>query len=163
MKRIREWAGTTATGDFADLGFDVDVGPLFQTPEEAARQAVENDVHVVGVSSLAAGHLTLVPALVGALSACDGIGGTIGALLVGALATDRTLFRFYFCGVTTILILMMLLSLHLEIEAAVGMLLIAALMMGLDQMWRGVLTATSVLQFNSGGDERNRSVEQRTW
>jgi methylmalonyl-CoA mutase len=52
---------------FADLGFDVDVGPLFQTPEEVARQAVENDVHVVGVSSLAAGHLTLVPALLAAL------------------------------------------------------------------------------------------------
>ncbi|MFK7998887.1 MAG: methylmalonyl-CoA mutase [Polyangiales bacterium] len=48
---------------FADLGFDVDVGPLFQTPEETARQAAENDVHVVGVSSLAAGHLTLIPAL----------------------------------------------------------------------------------------------------
>ncbi len=48
---------------FADLGFDVDVGPLFQTPEETARQAVENDVHVVGVSSLAAGHMSLVPAL----------------------------------------------------------------------------------------------------
>ena len=48
---------------FADLGFDVDVGPLFQTPEEVARQALEADVHVVGVSSLAAGHLTLVPAL----------------------------------------------------------------------------------------------------
>ncbi len=48
---------------FADLGFDVDIGPLFQTPDEAARQAVENDVHVVGASSLAAGHLTLVPAL----------------------------------------------------------------------------------------------------
>src|SRR5687767_10286717 len=53
---------------FADLGFDVDVGPLFQTPEEVARQAVEADVHVVGVSSLAAGHLTLVPALKQALS-----------------------------------------------------------------------------------------------
>ncbi len=53
---------------FADLGFDVDVGPLFQTPEEVARQAVEADVHVVGVSSLAAGHLTLVPALRDALS-----------------------------------------------------------------------------------------------
>jgi methylmalonyl-CoA mutase len=52
---------------FADLGFDVDVGPLFQTPEEVARQAVEADVHVVGVSSLAAGHLTLVPALKEAL------------------------------------------------------------------------------------------------
>ncbi|MCP4092555.1 MAG: methylmalonyl-CoA mutase [Planctomycetes bacterium] len=48
---------------FADLGFDVDIGSLFQTPEETARQAVENDVHIVGVSSLAAGHLTLVPAL----------------------------------------------------------------------------------------------------
>ena len=48
---------------FSDLGFDVDIGPLFQTPEETARAAVENDVHVVGVSSLAAGHLTLVPAL----------------------------------------------------------------------------------------------------
>ncbi|HET7593897.1 MAG TPA: methylmalonyl-CoA mutase family protein, partial [Stellaceae bacterium] len=52
---------------FADIGFDVDVGPLFQTPEEAARQAVENDVHVVGVSSQAAGHKTLVPELVAAL------------------------------------------------------------------------------------------------
>src|SRR5229473_3154876 len=52
---------------FADIGFDVDIGPLFQTPEEAARQAVENDVHVVGVSSQAAGHKTLVPALVEAL------------------------------------------------------------------------------------------------
>ena len=48
---------------FADLGFDVDVGPLFQTPDETARQAVENDVHIIGVSSLAAGHLTLVPEL----------------------------------------------------------------------------------------------------
>ena len=48
---------------FADLGFDVDIGPLFATPGEAARQAVENDVHIVGVSSLAAGHLTLVPEL----------------------------------------------------------------------------------------------------
>ena len=54
---------------FADLGFDVDIGPLFQTPEEAARQAAENDVHVVGASSLAAGHLTLVPELRAALDA----------------------------------------------------------------------------------------------
>ncbi len=52
---------------FADIGFDVDVGPLFQTPDEAARQAVENDVHVIGVSSQAAGHKTLVPALIAAL------------------------------------------------------------------------------------------------
>ena len=54
---------------FADLGFDVDIGPLFSTPEEVARQSVENDVHVVGVSSLAAGHLTLVPELKAALEA----------------------------------------------------------------------------------------------
>lgn len=53
---------------FADLGFDVDIGPLFATPAEAARQAVENDVHVVGISSLAAGHLTLVPELKAALA-----------------------------------------------------------------------------------------------
>jgi methylmalonyl-CoA mutase len=52
---------------FADLGFDVDIGPLFSTPDEVARQAVENDVHIVGVSSLAAGHLTLVPELRAAL------------------------------------------------------------------------------------------------
>jgi methylmalonyl-CoA mutase len=52
---------------FADLGFDVDVGPLFQTPQEAARQAIENDVHVIGVSSQAAGHKTLVPQLIAAL------------------------------------------------------------------------------------------------
>jgi len=53
---------------YADLGFDVDMGPLFQTPEEAARQAVENDVHVVAMSSLAAGHKTLLPALIQALA-----------------------------------------------------------------------------------------------
>ncbi|HEY8385728.1 MAG TPA: methylmalonyl-CoA mutase family protein, partial [Porticoccaceae bacterium] len=52
---------------FADIGFDVDISPMFQTPEEAARQAVENDVHIVGVSSLAAGHKTLVPQLIEAL------------------------------------------------------------------------------------------------
>ena len=52
---------------FADLGFDVDIGPLFQTPEECARQAIENDVHAVGVSTLAAGHKTLVPAIIASL------------------------------------------------------------------------------------------------
>ncbi|MEL7269788.1 MAG: methylmalonyl-CoA mutase [Bacteroidota bacterium] len=59
-------AKVVATG-YADLGFDVDIGPLFQTPEEAAKQAVENDVHVLGVSSLAAGHKTLVPKVIEAL------------------------------------------------------------------------------------------------
>jgi methylmalonyl-CoA mutase len=54
---------------FADLGFDIDIGPLFQTPEEAARHAVENDVHAVGCSSLAAGHKTLVPQVINSLKA----------------------------------------------------------------------------------------------
>jgi len=68
---------------FADLGFDVDIGPLFQTPEECARQAIENDVHAVGVSTLAAAHKTLVPAIVEALRAQGGkdivvfVGGVI--------------------------------------------------------------------------------------
>jgi len=54
---------------FADLGFDVDIGPLFQTPQECARQAIENDVHALGISTLAAGHKTLVPAIVAELKA----------------------------------------------------------------------------------------------
>jgi len=57
---------------FADLGFDVDIGPLFQTAEECARQAIENDVHAVGVSTLAAGHMTLVPAIIESLKAQGG-------------------------------------------------------------------------------------------
>jgi len=70
---------------YADLGFDVDIGPLFQTPEEAAKQAVENDVHVIGMSSLAAGHKTLLPQLVSELKKLDRediiviIGGVIPA------------------------------------------------------------------------------------
>jgi methylmalonyl-CoA mutase len=59
-------AKVVATG-YADIGFDVDIGPLFQTPAEAAKQAVENDVHILGVSSLAAGHKTLVPQVIGEL------------------------------------------------------------------------------------------------
>jgi methylmalonyl-CoA mutase len=59
-------AKVVATG-YADIGFDVDMGPLFQTPAESARQAVENDVHILGVSSLAAGHKTLVPQVIGEL------------------------------------------------------------------------------------------------
>ena len=75
-------AKVIATG-LADLGFDVDIGPMFQTPEEAAKEAVENDVHVVGVSSQAAGHKTLVPDLIAALKKLGGehirivIGGII--------------------------------------------------------------------------------------
>jgi methylmalonyl-CoA mutase cobalamin-binding domain/chain len=61
---------------FADIGFDVDVGPLFQTPEEAAQDAIDNDVHVVGISSQAAGHKTLAPKLIEALKA-EGAGDII--------------------------------------------------------------------------------------
>ena len=71
---------------FADIGFDVDIGPLFQTPEEAAREAVENDVHVVGVSSQAAGHKTLVPALIAALREA-GAGGVL--VVCGGTIPDR--------------------------------------------------------------------------
>ncbi len=71
---------------FADLGFDVDVGPLFSTPAEAARQAVENDVHVVGVSSLAAGHKTLVPQLIAALKQEDA--GDIAVVVGGVIPPD---------------------------------------------------------------------------
>ena len=68
---------------FADFGFDVDIGPLFATPSEAARQAVENDVHVIGISSQAAGHKTLVPQLVAALRK-EG-GGDILVILGGVV------------------------------------------------------------------------------
>ena len=56
---------------FSDLGFEVDLGPMFQTPEEAAREAIENDVHIIGVSSQAAGHKTLVPQLINSLKEAD--------------------------------------------------------------------------------------------
>jgi methylmalonyl-CoA mutase len=71
---------------FADLGFDVDVGPLFQIPAEAARMAVENDVHVIGVSSQAAGHKTLVPQLVRELEE-HGVSGI--AVVVGGVVPPK--------------------------------------------------------------------------
>ncbi len=74
-----------ATG-FADLGFDVDIGPLFQTPEEAARQAVENDVHIIGISSLAAGHKTLIPELIKKL---DQMGGDDIMVVAGGVIPKR--------------------------------------------------------------------------
>lgn len=74
-----------ATG-FADLGFDVDIGPLFQTPEEAARQAVENDVHIIGISSLAAGHKTLIPKLIKKL---DEMGGDGIMVVAGGVIPKR--------------------------------------------------------------------------
>jgi len=84
---------------FADLGFDVDVGPLFQTPEEAARQAVENDCHIVGVSSLAAGHLTLVPQLKGALEA---LGAGDMLIVVGGVVPPQDYDALYKAGATAI-------------------------------------------------------------
>ena len=73
---------------FADIGFDVDIGALFQTPAEAAREAIENDVHLIGVSSLAAGHRVLVPALLEALK--EQGGDDILAVVGGVIPTrDR--------------------------------------------------------------------------
>jgi methylmalonyl-CoA mutase len=84
---------------FADLGFDVDVGPLFQTPEETARQAADNDVHVVGVSSLAAGHLTLVPALRAALA---DVGRPDIGVVVGGVVPPQDYEALYAAGVLAI-------------------------------------------------------------
>jgi len=84
---------------FADLGFDVDIGPLFQTPDETARQAAENDVHVIGVSSLAAGHLTLVPRLRAALEA-EGRGDIL--IVVGGVIPPADYEALYEAGATAI-------------------------------------------------------------
>ena len=84
---------------FADMGFDVDISPMFQTPDEAARMAVENDVHVVGVSSLAAGHKILVPALMDALKAG---GGTEIHVVVGGIIPPADYDFLYNCGVAKI-------------------------------------------------------------
>ena len=84
---------------FADMGFDVDVGPLFQTPEESARQAVENDVHVVGASSLAAGHLTLVPKLRRAL---DELGREDIVIVVGGVIPPQDYDSLYRAGASCI-------------------------------------------------------------
>jgi methylmalonyl-CoA mutase len=84
---------------FADLGFDVDIGPLFQTPEEAARQAVENDAHIVGASSLAAGHLTLVPALRKAL---DELGREDIMIVVGGVVPPQDYDELYAAGAKAI-------------------------------------------------------------
>src|SRR5690625_1130850 len=84
---------------FADAGFDVDVGPLFQTPEESARQAVENDAHVIGVSTLAAGHLTLVPALRKALA---DLGRPDILIIVGGVIPEQDYEELYQAGATSI-------------------------------------------------------------
>ena len=84
---------------FADLGFDVDIGPLFATPSEAARQAVENDVHIIGVSSLAAGHLTLVPELREALA---GYGRDDIMIVVGGVIPPADFDAVYAAGASAI-------------------------------------------------------------
>ena len=84
---------------YGDLGFDVDIGPLFQTPEETARQAAENDVHVVGVSSLAAGHKTLVPQLIAELKV---LGRDDIMVVVGGVIPPRDYDFLYKAGVTAI-------------------------------------------------------------
>jgi methylmalonyl-CoA mutase len=84
---------------FADIGFDVDVGALFSTPDEVARQAADNDVHVVGVSSLAAGHLTLVPALRGALAQ---VGRPDIMIVVGGVIPPGDFDQLYAAGATAI-------------------------------------------------------------
>jgi methylmalonyl-CoA mutase len=81
---------------FADLGFDVDIGPLFQTPEECARQAIENDVHAVGVSTLAAGHKTLVPAIIAELKR---LGGDDIVVFVGGVVPQQDYDFLYAAGV----------------------------------------------------------------
>ena len=84
---------------FADLGFDVDIGPLFQTPDEAAKQAVENDVHIIGASSLAAGHLTLVPELRDALKA---LGRDDIMIVVGGVIPPQDYDALYAAGASAI-------------------------------------------------------------
>jgi methylmalonyl-CoA mutase len=84
---------------FADIGFDVDVGPLFQTPAEAAQDAVDNDVHVVGISSLAAGHKTLAPQMIHALRAA-GAGEVI--VICGGVIPQQDYEYLYKAGVKAI-------------------------------------------------------------
>jgi methylmalonyl-CoA mutase len=84
---------------FADLGFDVDIGPLFQTPEEAAKQAVENDVHILGVSSLAAGHKTLVPQVMDELKK---LGREDIMVIVGGVIPNRDYTYLYDQGVAAV-------------------------------------------------------------
>ena len=91
-------ARTIATA-FADMGFDVDVGPLFQTPEEAVRQAVENDVHLIGISSQVAGHTTLVPAVMDALKAADSEDIQV---ICGGVIPENDYDSLYRCGVAAI-------------------------------------------------------------
>ncbi len=88
-------AKVVATG-YADIGFDVDIGPLFQTPEEAARQAVENDVHILGVSSLAGGHKTLIPKVIGEL---EKLGREDIPVIVGGVIPQQDYRTLYNAGV----------------------------------------------------------------
>ena len=84
---------------FADLGFDVDIAPLFQTPKEVAQQAIENDVHILGISSLAAGHKTLLPQVINYLKEY----GSQNILVVAGGVIPKKDYKFlYDCGVTEV-------------------------------------------------------------
>jgi len=91
-------AKVVSTG-YADIGFDVDIGPLFQTPVEAAKQAVENDVHILGVSSLAGGHKTLVPQVIGELKK---LGREDIMVIAGGVIPAQDYQTLYNSGVTAI-------------------------------------------------------------
>jgi methylmalonyl-CoA mutase len=91
-------AKVVSTG-YADIGFDVDIGPLFQTPAEAAKQAVENDVHVLGVSSLAGGHKTLVPEVINELKR---LGREDILVIAGGVIPHQDYHFLYDCGVAAI-------------------------------------------------------------
>jgi methylmalonyl-CoA mutase len=91
-------AKVIATG-FADVGFDVDIGPLFQTPAEVAKQAIENDVHIIGISSLAGGHKSLVPELIRELKNQD---SEEILVVVGGVIPPKDYDALYQAGVTDI-------------------------------------------------------------
>jgi len=91
-------AKVISTG-YADIGFDVDIGPLFQTPSEAAKQAVENDVHILGVSSLAAGHKTLIPQVIDELKR---LGREDILVIAGGVIPPQDYNFLYNAGVTAI-------------------------------------------------------------
>ena len=84
---------------FADIGFDVDIGPLFQTPDEAVREAIENDVHIIGISSQAAGHKTLVPQVIDGLEK-EGADDII--VICGGVIPPQDYDELYECGVSAI-------------------------------------------------------------
>ena len=132
-------AKVVATG-YADIGFDVDIGPLFQTPAEAARQAVENDVHMLGVSSLAAGHKTLVPQVIEELKK---LGREDIMVIVGGVIPAQDYQFLYDAGVVAIFGPGTVIS-----EAGVKMLELLIEARKLSQLMRLILIAYALLLLN---------------